>query len=236
MSDNGDGISGLEFYLLPNGTYGVKAGTTKYMEKIVIPSTHNGKSVTVIMENGFESMRNLKEIIMPESLTTIEDYAFNDCKALIKADIPSSVVSIGAYAFNNCSNLQEIALPKNITTIKEYSFYGCSSVSNKIIIPDSVSIIEPHALEISSEKEIYFEKESSWNVTSDKAYYQQNSYLYTSENNYYTDFNGPKIFTVSVDSTTNYAEDFFYKRLSFSVRNVGTARFLATNECTWTKK
>ena len=70
------GSEGLEYYPLPNGTYAVSGGMTKYLTEISIPATHNGKAVTVITERAFQKFPNLKKITIPNSVTSIGDSAF----------------------------------------------------------------------------------------------------------------------------------------------------------------
>ncbi len=63
-----EGTEGLEYYPLPDGTYGVMAGTTKYLEEITIPATYNGKPVTKILPEAFSSATNLKKSFFPTVL------------------------------------------------------------------------------------------------------------------------------------------------------------------------
>ena len=187
------------------------------------------------MENGFEAMRNLKTITIPNSITTIEKYAFSDCTVLETADIPDTVTSIGAYAFNNCSSLLKITIPSKLTVSEEYTFYGGKgAVRNTIIIPKAVTKIMPHALQISTEIGIFFEESSSWSVTCSTAYYM-GSYSLTPESNYYNRLGGAKVFTVTAKTTTNYSDYFAGKNLTFSIPDNSTQRCLKSAECTWTK-
>jgi hypothetical protein len=229
-----EGTEGLEFYLLPDGTYGVKAGLTKYLENIVIPSVYRGKAVTTIMENGFEAMRNLKTITIPNSITTIEKYAFNDCAVLETADIPNTVTSIGAYAFNNCSRLLKITIPSKLAVIEEYTFYGCKgAVRNTIIIPESVTKIKPHALEISKDIGIFFDEGSSWSVTCEYAYCTRDN---VASKNIFSGYDyAPKIFTIAATTSTNYAEYFWGKQMTFNPPGNAYTWYLKSQECTWTK-
>ena len=55
------GTEGLEYYPLPDGSYGVSAGTALSMETIVIPSKYNREDVKVINYRGFEGAEYLKE-------------------------------------------------------------------------------------------------------------------------------------------------------------------------------
>ncbi len=52
------GTEGLEYFPLPDGSYGVKAGSALYLEEIVIPESYCGKPVTRILPNAFEGAFN----------------------------------------------------------------------------------------------------------------------------------------------------------------------------------
>ncbi len=133
-------ISDLDFYPLPDGTYGVKIGKALYLEEIVIPATYNGKAVTSIMDSGFSSATNLKKITLSHGITTISDLAFSGCENLVSIEIPNSVVSIHAAAFSGCTSLANITIPNSVTSIGDSVFSGCSSLTN-ITIPNSVTSI-----------------------------------------------------------------------------------------------
>ena len=110
---NDENPQGLDFYLLPNGTYAVGGGTAYYLEEIVIPSTYKGRPVTKIRGShpehsgaAFGPSFNCKTIIIPNSVTSIGDMAFYGCNSLTSVNIPDSVTSIGYSAFYGCNSLQ----------------------------------------------------------------------------------------------------------------------------------
>lgn len=70
------GTEGLDYYLLPDGTYGVAAGHAAYLEEIVIPEEYNGKPVTQILLAAFYVAPNLKKLSIPSSITKIYDSSF----------------------------------------------------------------------------------------------------------------------------------------------------------------
>lgn len=41
---------GLDFYVLDDGTYGVAVGKAKYLSNVEIPSTYNGKTVSIVLK------------------------------------------------------------------------------------------------------------------------------------------------------------------------------------------
>jgi len=140
---------GLAFHLKDDGTYAVEIGEAKYLSKIEIPSTYNGKAVT---EVGFFGSHHgetdkLKEIIIPDSVTTIGNYAFNQCIALASVTIPDSVTTIGDYAFYNCDALTTVTIGNGVKSIGDSTFASCSALTS-VTIPDSVTSIGDRAFEV----------------------------------------------------------------------------------------
>ena len=80
--DSKVGTEGLSYQLLEDGNYAVSVGTATKVSNIVIPSTYNGKRVTVILDNGFADCTMLKSITVPDSITYIGDSAFDYCLEL----------------------------------------------------------------------------------------------------------------------------------------------------------
>ncbi len=135
-----EGTDGLEYYLLPDDTYAVSGGTTKYLTEVEIPSIHNGKAVTVIMKYAFQSFPNLKKITIPNSVTSISACAFASCSSLTSITIPDSVTSIGSETFSGCSSVTSITIPDSVTSIEERAFIHCSGLMS-ITIGSSVANI-----------------------------------------------------------------------------------------------
>ena len=134
----------LDFYPLPDGTYGVKAGNTLYMNKIVIPAEYNGKPVTQILPEAFLNATNLTDIVIPDSVTSIGFWAFKNCSSLVSVTIPDSVTSIGDSAFDACFSLVSMTIPDSVTSIGEWAFSSCSSLTS-VVIGDSVTSIGNYA-------------------------------------------------------------------------------------------
>ena len=135
------GTDGLAYYPLPDGSYGVMAGTTIYLKEIQIPATYKGKPVTHILPYAFSSAANLVSISIPDSVTIIDDYAFNNCSNLTSVSIPDSVTIIGNFAFCNCYRLTSVTIPNSVTTIGISAFESCSSLTS-IILPSTITVIE----------------------------------------------------------------------------------------------
>ena len=84
--------------------------------------------------------KNLKNVVIPDSVTLIGDYAFNGCKNLTSVTIPESVAHIGKGAFSSCSNLTSVTIPKSVAHIGEGAFSSCSNLTS-VKIPDGVTEI-----------------------------------------------------------------------------------------------
>ena len=135
---------GLDFYPLPDGTYGVKGGKSLYLSKIVIPDVYNGKAVTKILDEAFKDAYNLSEIILPDTTVSIESSAFENCRNLVSINFPPSLTLIGSSAFKECEKLTNIVLPNSLTTISDSAFYNCYKIKS-ITFPDSITTIGSHA-------------------------------------------------------------------------------------------
>ncbi len=130
-SPDEEGSEGLVFSQFPDGTYGVTAGNTKHLNKIVIPSTYNGKAVTQILPEAFKNATNLVSITIPDSITNIGYAAFSGCTNLTSIDIPDSVKGIDDEAFENCTGLTSINIPDSVTSIGGAAFYGTAYYDNE---------------------------------------------------------------------------------------------------------
>ena len=131
-----------EYSVLNDGTVEI----TDYngsAEKVDIPKTIDGKTVTKIGVSAFEDCTNFKSITIPDSVTEIGWTAFSGCKRLISITIPDSVTWIGSCAFQDCARLTSITLPDGVTSIGVHAFSGCTSLTS-ITIPDNVVYIDDH--------------------------------------------------------------------------------------------
>ena len=98
---------------------------------VIIPSTHKGKPVVSIHRYAFNSDlgRNIKSVIIPNTIVNIGDEAFNYCGNLINLSIGSGVKYIGSGAFNNCG-LRNLEIPKNVERIGVDAFSHNNNLTN----------------------------------------------------------------------------------------------------------
>ena len=84
--------------------------------------------------------KDIKKIIIPNSITSIKGYAFYNCSSLTSVTIPDSVTSIGYSAFRNCSSLMNVTIGNGVESIGPSAFEDCSGLTS-LIIPTSVMSI-----------------------------------------------------------------------------------------------
>ena len=85
---------GLAFILNPDGSsYSLQRIGSCTDENIVI-GTYNDLPVTKILYGALEGCRNIKSILIYDSVQEIEAYAFRDCSSLESINIPAGVAII----------------------------------------------------------------------------------------------------------------------------------------------
>ena len=75
-----------------------------------------------ICDYAFLGNKNLKNVILPDSVKAIGNGAFSGCSALTSVTIGENVKSIGIYAFFNCLSLKSIKLSDTTTEIGDSAF------------------------------------------------------------------------------------------------------------------
>ena len=78
--------------------------------------------------------KDIKKIVIPESVEHIGEWVFDDCTSLKSIEIPESVKSIGYWAFYRCTSLKEVIFKgktmDQVKTMNEYSW----GITDKSII------------------------------------------------------------------------------------------------------
>ena len=113
---------------------------TKELECVDVPSKVNGKLVTVIGGDCFFGSRNMKSVMLPDSITKLGVQAFAMCNSLKEIDLPDSITEIGRFAFRDCNGLRRIVLPSGLKKLQTGTFSFC-------YLPDNVEIVLKEGLE-----------------------------------------------------------------------------------------
>lgn len=82
--------------------------------QVAVPKEVDGKPVVEIAKKAFLSRKNIRELILPETIKGIDDWAFAYCGKLERIVLPGSVGEIGKAVFANCGALQRIDCVQNV--------------------------------------------------------------------------------------------------------------------------
>ena len=80
---------------------------------------------------GFDGMKNLETVILPDSLEYIALDTFRGCSSLKNIKLPSSLKEIRGFAFTGCSSLKEIRIPDSVVCLDADAFYQCPAKVQK---------------------------------------------------------------------------------------------------------
>jgi hypothetical protein len=103
---------------------------------------------TVLAFGAFRHLKELKMLVLPDSLEHISGHAFHgctgltlptalisidtnafaDCKGLTRLTLSDSLEHIGSSAFLGCRGLSVLTLPAKVTTIYDYAFRDCTGL------------------------------------------------------------------------------------------------------------
>ena len=121
--------------------------------QLLVPSIRLQDGEPVVGLSGFESLKELREIIFPEEchVKYICDNCFKYCKMLgaegQALNLPESIETIGNYAFYECTNLQVVNLSSNLKSIGISCFEGCESLES-IKLPKSLKVLRENAFRV----------------------------------------------------------------------------------------
>lgn len=87
-----------------------------------------GEGKTSIWHDDVKDYSNATKIIVAEGVTEISEYTFCRFKNLRSVVLPDSLQKIGTSAFEK-SNLTSITIPKNVTLIENYAFSECLNLT-----------------------------------------------------------------------------------------------------------
>ena len=146
----------FNFELLEDGTYEITAKDTNNMPaEVVIPSSYDGKPVTVIGECAFTECSSLTKLVIPASITTIENSseeapAIAGCVNLKEIMVDANneyfkAIDGNLYSKDGKTLIQyaigktdaTFEIPNTVDSIGDCAFTFCSSLES-MVIPDCV--------------------------------------------------------------------------------------------------
>ncbi|HBF44762.1 MAG TPA: hypothetical protein DDW16_03975, partial [Clostridiales bacterium] len=132
------------FTLLADDTYGIKAKSDeKFSGTVILPTKHDGKSVTQISGFAFENAEFTK--IASSTCTVIGQYAFYNCRKLQTVEWADNLTDLKNSAFECCVSLINVGtLPKTLKRIESRCFANCVEL-RVVNIPASVEYIADDA-------------------------------------------------------------------------------------------
>ena len=101
---------------------------------VVIPAQIEGKNVTRIGASAFSYRKELKAVVIPDTVTAVDGGAFVFCTALETVTLSENLLTIGNGAFEECSSLSNIELPARLESIGTRAFAKCIALK-EINIP-----------------------------------------------------------------------------------------------------
>ena len=97
-------------------------------------SFHIPEGVTTIGEMAFRGKKQLKNIIIANSVKEIEHDAFYDCDELDNVYVPAGVKVVRSYAFAECDKLKKITFAGTPNKLSRHAFDDCDQLHD-IIVP-----------------------------------------------------------------------------------------------------
>lgn len=101
-------VEGYYLTLQEEDTGLVVNGCGGTVPKVEVPGEVDGKPVVEIAKKAFLSRKNIRELILPETIKRIGDWTFAYCGKLERIVLPGTVEEIGKAVFANCGALQRI--------------------------------------------------------------------------------------------------------------------------------
>jgi hypothetical protein len=131
------------YVLAPNGDGTATIyGRVSTADNYVLPTTASFAgivhSVTTVEDFAFHSRKDVKKLIIPDSIIDLGDFSFVACSSLTDLTVGSGVTSIGYATFTECAGLTSLTFLTNVKKIDSYAFSQCTGLVN-LYIPSNVT-------------------------------------------------------------------------------------------------
>lgn len=123
-------------YLIKTGTIAISSYAFNW---------HYYQSNGLLYKNKYVHQKNIKKILIPNSVIAIGIEAFCDNTALEKIFVSSNLEYIGAKAFSGCWKMRDFTIPSSLKHIESEAFDGCYNAFTELVLPKSMKHIGSHA-------------------------------------------------------------------------------------------
>ena len=117
----------LYYQMRQNGCDIVVTGIGGLISELVIPARIEGHPVTHIAKKAFLSRKQLRRVVLPQTIEEIEDWSFAYCSGLEQVDLPQKKITFGKSVFMECGSLKHLGthsvselLAAAVTTLDAY--------------------------------------------------------------------------------------------------------------------
>ena len=113
----------------------------KSEEEVTVPvaiDAYGAYPVCVIGSSAFLDNKQLKALVLPETLETIGEFAFANCLGMETLIMPDNIRLIDKRAFYGCSGLTFVHLPENLVEIGDSAFEGCTNLTGNVLFTSEV--------------------------------------------------------------------------------------------------
>lgn len=111
---------------------------------VSIPETVRDMPVTAVGKRAFANQKDIRKVIVPDSVEMVNSGAFMSCTALEEVVLPDTLTTLGAEVFRGCTALKSFTAPASLTEIRADAFRGCSSLES-VVLHDGITAIHAYA-------------------------------------------------------------------------------------------
>ncbi|MBQ8515261.1 MAG: leucine-rich repeat protein [Ruminococcus sp.] len=115
------------------------------VKEAVIPAEIDGRPVTEIQNNAFQSRTRLTTVSLPDTIQRIGDYAFYQCTRLETVEIPDTVTQIGWGILAGTPWLEN--QPEGCVIMGNQILIGYRGSDSQVVIPEGTTAIAGRAFE-----------------------------------------------------------------------------------------
>ncbi len=111
---------------------------------VTVPASVYGRPVYRISPSAFSKCRDLRRVVLPDTVLNIGAAAFYVCPKLTELTLSKRLRMIEDSAFNYCTSLERVELPDGVVHVGRRAFYDCQAL-REVVIPASVGFIGEEA-------------------------------------------------------------------------------------------